>query len=647
MQRDTAAHKRLLLVGWDAADWKLLHPLIDAGEMPALRRIVEGGASGALLCTQPPVPVGLWTTAATGKRLWQHRISHPIEKVLGLKEAVQVTAAARRSRCLWEMLAQSGKRSLVVGWPATHGERTEKVVMVSDRFAQPTADPGVKPWPPPPPGTYWPEAIGAQLNGLRMSPEDIKADVVSFYLPRWKQIDQKRDRRLGQLRVFLATDFSHQGAMISLLRSGDWDFAAVRFPALGAISQLFLPYHPPRSAWIPEPEFEIYQHVLRAACRMLDRLLHQLVEAAGKDAAVLVLSPHGARREAAALRAGARGDPEAWKSPYGIFAACGPGFASDALVFGATVLDIAPTVLTYFGLPIGDDMEGRVLVESFEPALEVAHVPSWEPAAAEGAGTVAAVGRDASPRRPPASEAGRLGETPLPEGTPVAQAAARLRRESDWNLAQSFLEAGRYQEALPILEQLFRAFPERADLAHTLFQCQMALRKLAEASETLEVILEAIPPGAWSLLLRAELCLAKGHGSDARRLVHQVRDMHPTQAEVMRRLGMLLLQLREWNPLAELAREALKLDENEPLAWLGLAEAQLRLRHPAEAEEAALRAIGLNYYQPQAHFVLARALIAQSKWQPAREVMQTLLRIQPNNRAAASYARRLEQQPPP
>jgi tetratricopeptide (TPR) repeat protein len=434
--------------------------------------------------------------------------------------------------------------------------------------------------------------------------------------------------------------------MIAWLRSGDWDFAAVRFPALGAISEHFLPYHPPRSAWVPEPEFEMYQHVLRAACRMLDRLLYQLVQAAGNEAAVLILSPHGVRRETAAPPASTRGDPEAWKSPYGIFAACGPGFAPDALVFGATVLDIAPTVLTWFGLPIGDDMEGRVLLEAFSPAPEVARVPSWESASAESAGTAAAMGRDASPRRPPASEAGRLGETPLPEGAPASQAAARLQRESDWNLAQSFVEAGRYQEALPVLEQLFRTFPERAELAHTLFQCQMALSKLAEASETLEVILEAMPAGAWTLLLRAELCLAKRQGADARKLVHQVWDMHPTQPAVMRRLGMLLLQLREWNPLADLAREALKLDENEPLAWLGLAEAQLRLRHPAEAEEAAMRAIGLNYYYPQAHFVLARALIAQSKWQQAREVMQTLLRIQPNNRAAASYARRLEQQPP-
>jgi tetratricopeptide (TPR) repeat protein len=199
---------------------------------------------------------------------------------------------------------------------------------------------------------------------------------------------------------------------------------------------------------------------------------------------------------------------------------------------------------------------------------------------------------------------------------------------------------------LPVLEQLFRAFPERVELGQALFQCQLALRKLAEASETLEVVLEAIPAGVWSLLLRAELCLAKGQGGEARSLVHQAQDLHPDHPDAMRRLGLLLLRLREWTPLAELAQEALKLDDNEPLAWLGLAEAQLRKRLPAEAEEAALRAISLNYYLPQAHFVLARALIAQSKWQEARNAMQTLLRLQPNNRAAATYAKRLEQQPP-
>ena len=134
---------------------------------------------------------------------------------------------------------------------------------------------------------------------------------------------------------------------------------------------------------------------------------------------------------------------------------------------------------------------------------------------------------------------------------------------------------------------------------------------------------------------------------EARALVDEAWKLHPTMPDALRRLGLLLLRLREWNALAELARQALKLDDHDALAWLGLAEAQLRKRLPAEAEEAALRAIGLNYYMPQAHFVLTRALIAQGKWQQARETMQILLQLQPNNRAAATYAKRIERQPRP
>ncbi|MGO8698406.1 MAG: alkaline phosphatase family protein [Limisphaerales bacterium] len=613
---------RLLLAGWDAADWKILHPLIDAGEMPALRRIVEAGASGPLLCSQPPVPVAQWTSLVTGKRPWQHRVSHPIERITGAGGAVPVTAASRRSLAVWEMLAQAGKHSFIVGWPATHGGQTENIVLVSDRYALPTAAPGVKPWPPPPPGTYWPEEINVRLDGLRMSPADVQADVVSRYIPEWRKIDQKRDRRIGQLRLFLATDFSNQAAMMRLLAGGQWDFAAIRLPALGAISRLFLPYRPPRAKWVPEAEFELYQNVISSACRMLDEMLHSLVQAAGSAASIMVVSEHGVNPRRLPPTAGRPGDNEAWISPHGIFAASGPAFAEDALVIGASVLDIAPTILTCFGLPIGDDMEGRVLIEGFVKPPAVTRVPSWE--SVQGVPSHQAVAD--------------------PGAANNSKATATLQRESDWNLARSYLDAGLHQEALTVLERLFRAFPERMELGQSLFHCQLTLQKLSEAEETLQVLLEGLPAGIWSLLPQTELCLARKQMREARQLVNQARDLHPTHPEALRWLGTLLLRLREWNALEELAKQALQLDENEPLAWLGLAEAQLRRRLAAEAEKAALRAIGLNYYMPQAHFVLARALVAQGKWRQARNAMQNLLQLQPDNRAAATYAQRMRQQ---
>jgi predicted AlkP superfamily phosphohydrolase/phosphomutase/Flp pilus assembly protein TadD len=591
--------------------------------MPALRRIVEAGASGALLCSQPPVPVAQWTSLVTGKRPWQHRVCHPIERISDTGGAVAVTATRRRSLALWEMLAQAGKRSLIVGWPATHGERTENAVLVSDRYAVPTAGPGVKPWPSPPPGTYWPEEIHVRLDDLRMSPADVQVDVVSRYVPEWRKIDQKRDRRIGQLRLFLATDFSNQAAMVRLLSGGQWDFAAVRFPALGAVSQLFLPYRPPRAEWAPEAEFVLYQNVISSACRMLDEMLHSLVQAAGSAASIMVVSGHGVNPSHLPPAARRPGDNEAWISPHGIFAAYGPSFAKDALVIGASVLDITPTILTCFGLPIGDDMEGRVLIEGFVKPPAVTRVPSWE-------SVQVALSH-------PVVEA--------PDAPDKSKAEATLRRESAWNLARSYLDAGLQQEALTVLERLFRAFPERMELGQALFHCQLTLQKHTEAEETLQVVLEGLPAGIWSLLPQAELCLARKQMRQARELVNQAWNLHPTHPEALRWLGTLLLRLRDWSALEKLATQALKLDENEPLAWLGLAEAQLRKSLAAEAEKAALRAIGLNFYMPQAHFVLARALVAQGKWQQARNSMQNLLQLQPDNRAAATYAKRMGQGP--
>jgi predicted AlkP superfamily phosphohydrolase/phosphomutase len=42
------ALRKVLLVGWDAADWKVIYPLMNAGKMPNLQRLVEHGASGQI-----------------------------------------------------------------------------------------------------------------------------------------------------------------------------------------------------------------------------------------------------------------------------------------------------------------------------------------------------------------------------------------------------------------------------------------------------------------------------------------------------------------------------------------------------------------------------------------------------------------------
>jgi hypothetical protein len=62
--------------------------------------------------------------------------------------------------------------------------------------------------------------------------------------------------------------------------------------------------------------------------------------------------------------------------------AVGDGIRPGVVLRGASVLDIAPTILYLSGLPVARDLEGRVLTEMLEDDFARAHpvtfIPSYE-----------------------------------------------------------------------------------------------------------------------------------------------------------------------------------------------------------------------------------------------------------------------------
>ena len=63
---------RVLLVGWDAADWKVINPLLDRGQMPHLERLINRGVMGDIFTLRPVLSPMLWNSIATGRtrRRW-------------------------------------------------------------------------------------------------------------------------------------------------------------------------------------------------------------------------------------------------------------------------------------------------------------------------------------------------------------------------------------------------------------------------------------------------------------------------------------------------------------------------------------------------------------------------------------------------
>jgi tetratricopeptide (TPR) repeat protein len=167
---------------------------------------------------------------------------------------------------------------------------------------------------------------------------------------------------------------------------------------------------------------------------------------------------------------------------FGILAMRGPGIKKDELVHGPCVLDITPTVLTLYGLPVGADMDGKVLVSAFEQPPDVQTIPSWEEVPGDDGRHPPHTRLDPAVARESLEQLVALGYIAKPDENhekAVADTIAELR----YNLAEAYQDDNRHAEALEILRELHRADPDEQRYAvHRFVSCQ-ALGRRDEMAE--------------------------------------------------------------------------------------------------------------------------------------------------------------------
>ncbi|MDB4333634.1 alkaline phosphatase family protein, partial [Akkermansiaceae bacterium] len=114
MKSSSSPKKKVLLIGWDSADWKIIHKLLAEGGMDGIRSLMNGGNHGNLATLEPQLSPMLWTSIATGKMAYHHGVEGftEVDPVTG--QIVPVSAATRKCKSLWEMLGEKGLRSHLV-----------------------------------------------------------------------------------------------------------------------------------------------------------------------------------------------------------------------------------------------------------------------------------------------------------------------------------------------------------------------------------------------------------------------------------------------------------------------------------------------------------------------------------------------------
>ncbi len=367
----------------------------------------------------------------------------------------------------------------------------------------------------------------------------------------------------------------------------------------------------------------------------------------------------------------------------------GPDIKKDELLHGSSVLDITPTVLALYGLPVGADMDGKVLVGAFAQPPQVETIPSWEEVPGEDGRHPPHTRLDPDGARESLEQLVALGYIAAPNedrAKAVADTVAELR----YNLGEAYQDAGRHAEAVEIFRELHRSNPDEHRHAVHRFVSAQALglademrevvadldgrrrglyeqavarikelrelgkkrlkeRRLLEGGEN-----DAAAAGGGALFsreeekelarlqelaefqpalvdyLKAHVKAREGEHAEALGLLQHVQESHLARPGLFLHTGDLYLKLQRWDEAEATYAKALALDPDNPHAHVGMARLALRRRDFEAAAEAALRALERLHHYPMAHFLLGVALTGLGEFERAAVAYRAALGFNPN-----------------
>ncbi len=627
---------KVLLIGWDAADWKVINPLMEEGLMPSLQGLIEEGVMGKLATLDPVLSPMLWTSIATGKRPYKHGIHGFTEPVPGGKGIRPIYNTSRSCKAFWNILTQENKKSHIVGWFPSHPAEPINGTMISNFYQRAEMREG-KPWEMPD-GCVHPSEKTDFYAKLRVHPHELQAAHIFPFVPDLEKIDQVNDKRLNIIISNLAATATLHCAATYILEYEEWDFVAVYFDAIDHLGHGFMKYHPPKRDHIPLQDYELYKDVVNSIYRFHDMMLGRCLELIDDETTVVLVSDHGFHpgdnrpttlpKEPTA--------PAIEHSPYGIIAMKGPGIKKDELVFGASLLDVTPTLLHIFGLPAANDMDGKVLIHAFENAEVLAPIDSWESVAGEDGRHKSDNNVSAENMEAELKQLIELGYIEDP-GENVNEAIKMTIDENNYNLARSYINGQKWEEGIKLLEVLHKENPEVLRFATYLANAYQFVGKFKKSRQVVNHIKELMDRESPQLdLLEGTLLLAEQRPLKALELFKKVEKEAGDQPQLRLKLANAYFQLNKFKEAEAILRLALEYDEEEVGAWYLIGLCSFNLGEYENAVEYLLHAIGLQYYQPVTHFYLGESLLAMQKFEEAATAYEVCLRLAPK----MNYARK-------
>ncbi|MBV8201777.1 MAG: hypothetical protein JOZ15_14235, partial [Acidobacteria bacterium] len=285
---------------------------------------------------------------------------------------------SRQALTLWEILPRLGVPSVVVGWPASSPVSAEPLFALSDRYFGGRPDSG----------DARPEPLGAWARRFRPEPRAVRARLASRFGPGSPP----------PLATAFSEDLWREALTEALVdRNPETGSFFLELPGLRQVSRRYFGgFNGVQFHAVQAPDFVAAAERVTDYYTRLDSFLADLWQRHTGDDILALVSASGIEGSTGWRRVLGELSREASlkgldaDAPDGVLMLYGEGVQPGALLTGARLVDVVPTLMYALHLPVARDLDGEVLTPAFDKTFLARHpltfLPTYEtlPAAAGG-----------------------------------------------------------------------------------------------------------------------------------------------------------------------------------------------------------------------------------------------------------------------
>jgi len=258
---------KTVVIGLDGATFDIVKPLVSAGRMPVLSRLIREGTSAPLRSTILPNSFPGWASCTTGTSEGMHGVFSPFIKNQSSYGVRAMSGRDIMTRPVWEILTEHGGRSVVLNVPTTYPPEPINGLMVTGMLT---------------PGR------GSEFT----YPSSLKNELLAEF-PNYVIEPERIPDKLARANEFRRTIEVRERALKYLMQKSEWDFLMVVFSVLDRAQHDYWadmdsahPRHDPNTP----PELREFIHEIY---QRLDSAVGNIIEQLPADSRVLVVSDHG------------------------------------------------------------------------------------------------------------------------------------------------------------------------------------------------------------------------------------------------------------------------------------------------------------------------------------------------------------------